>query len=103
MITNKDGLDDWYFSQLHIDKYKQLVSVLKIFFTISCGDASVERDFSLNKTILKDNIEQMSVVFQSSIKSHLIMRDVKPYTVQISNQLILDIKLSRMKYESYLE
>ena len=31
------------------------------------------------------------------------MKNVKPYTTEISNQLILDIKSSRMKYESYLE
>ena len=102
-IKNKDRLDNLYFNQLHIDKYKELASVLKILFTISHGQASVERGFSLNKAILKDNIEQMSVISQRLIKDHLIMRNVKPHTIEISNQLILDVKSSRMKYKSYLE
>ena len=58
-IKNKDCLDDLYFNQLHIDKYKDLLSVLKILFTISQGQASVE---SLNEAIVKDNIEQMYVI-----------------------------------------
>ena len=84
-----------YFNQLHIDKYKELASVLKILFIISHGQASVERDFSLNKAILKDSIEQMSVISQRLIKDHLFMRNVKPQ--------VLDVKSSRMKYKSYLE
>ena len=40
-IKNKDRLDNLYFNQLHIDKYKELASVLKILFTISHGQASV--------------------------------------------------------------
>ena len=102
-IKNKDRLDDLYFSQLHIDNYEELASILKIFLTISHRQASVERGFSLNKAILKDNIEQTFVIFSRLIKNRLIMRNVKPHTIEISNQLILDVKLSRMKYESYLE
>ena len=45
----------------------------------------------------------MSVISQRLIKDHLIMRNVKPHTIEISNQLILDVKSSRMKYKSYLE
>ena len=104
MIKNKDDLDHLYFNQLRIGKYKQLVKVLKkILFTISHGQALVERGFSLNKTMLKDNIEQTSVICRSLTKYYLVMKNVKPYTTKISNQLILDIKSSRMKYESYLE
>ena len=65
VIKNKDCLDDLHFNQLHIDKYKDLLSVLKILFTISQGQASVE---SSNKTILKDNIEQMYVISRRLIK-----------------------------------
>ena len=93
-----------YFNQLRIGKYKELVKVLKkILFTISYGQALVERGFGLNKTMLKDNIEQTSVICRSLIKYYLVMKNAKPYTTEISNQLILDIKSSRMKYESYLE
>ena len=100
---NKDRLDDFYFHQLHRDKYKELASVLKILFTISLGQASVERGFNLNKAILKDNIEQTSVISRRLIKDHLIMRNVKPHTIEIFSKLILDVNSSRMKYESYLE
>ena len=61
MIKNKDDLDHLYFNQLRIGKYKELAKVLKkILFTISHGQALVGRGFSLNKTMLKDNIEQTS-------------------------------------------
>ena len=61
-IKNKDHFDHLYFNKLHIDKYKELASVLKILFTISHSKTSVERGLSLHKAILKDNIDQMSVI-----------------------------------------
>ena len=45
----------------------------------------------------------MSVVSRRLMKDHLIMNNVNPDTIEISNQLILDVKLSRLKYESHLE
>ena len=83
-IKNKDCLDDLYFNQLHIDKYKELASVLNILFAISHSQASVERSLNLNKAILKDNIEQASVRSWRLIKDHFNMRNVKPHTIRNS-------------------
>lgn len=45
----------------------------------------------------------MYVVSRRLIKDHLIMSNVNRDTIEISNQMILDVKLSRLKYESHLK
>ena len=89
LFTKSEGrLDDLYFNQLHVSKYKEFASVLKILFALSQGQSSVEIGFSLNKTILGDNLEQKSIMSQRLIKDHMIMENVKPHTIEISIQLI---------------
>ena len=49
----EERLDDFFFLTIYIDmKYSELADVVKIILTLSHGQASVERDFSLNKSIV---------------------------------------------------
>ena len=62
-IKSKDCLDDFYFNWLQVDKYKEPGSVVKIFFTISHKQSSVERSFSLIKQFWK-------TIFHKSLSNH---------------------------------
>ena len=61
-LKNKDRLDDFCFNQRHIDQFKELGSILKILVSIFHNYSSGERSFILNNAILKDNIEQKSII-----------------------------------------
>ena len=59
---SNDRLDDFYFKKMKISKFKELALVCKIVFTLSHGQSSVERGFSLNKSVVADNISNQSIV-----------------------------------------
>ena len=52
-----------------MSKHPELASLLIVLFTLSHGQADVERGFSLNSGSLKDNIKDESVVSKQIVKS----------------------------------
>ena len=48
----KTKLDVFYFETIGLDKYKELKYVMKVILILSHGQASVERGFSINKSVL---------------------------------------------------
>ena len=52
----RDRLEHFYFSTIQILKYQEFSFVLKLLLTLSRGQVSVERGFSLNNNILKTNM-----------------------------------------------
>ena len=94
---------DFYFKKMNVDKYKELAFVCKVIFTLSHGQSSVERGFSVSKTVHADSIVNRSIVSRRIIKEHIIANEWKPHTIDISNRLILDVKASLLKYQADLE
>ena len=75
--SKESRLDDFYFKTVGIGKYKELSFVLKLLLTISHGQASVERGFSYNNTVLKTNMSPETVIAKRIIKYHMLSRDLK--------------------------
>ena len=75
---SNDRLDVFYFKKMKISKFKELALVYKIVFTLSHGQLSVERGFSLNKSVLADNISNQSIACRRIIKDHMLSNEVKP-------------------------
>ena len=69
-LSEKIRLDDFYFRKLNVSKHPELASLLIVLFTLSHGQADVERGFSLNSGSLKDNIKDESVVSKRIVKDH---------------------------------
>ena len=57
----KDRLDEFFFP-VSFSIPEELKSVLILILVLSHGQASVERSFSVNNTILKVNMEKTSIV-----------------------------------------
>ena len=93
---------EFFFEDVNIQKHKQLSHVLKIVLTLSHGQASVERGFIQNKTILLNNMTTQSIVVCRFIKDHLIANNLQPHTVNLSNKLIVSVKSARQKYHQHL-
>lgn len=97
-------LDDFYFKDLKVNKkYPSFSTLLKLIFTLSHGQASVERGFNDNNVVLKDNISSNSVIARRFLKNYMRVNDVQPSKIQISRELLKSVKCSRQRYETHLE
>ena len=80
----KERLDVLYFKHLDVNtKFPNLASVLKIVFVLTHGQASVERGFSINESILEDNITEAYIVSHRLVKDYLTSNHLEPKDVKI--------------------
>ena len=73
-------------SGLRNTKSSQLL--VKIVLTLSHGQASVERSFTFNKSVLNYNITEDSIVAKKAIRDHMLSNGLEPQSIVISNQLV---------------
>ena len=66
------------FRFIGIEKYKELSFLVKIFLTLSHGQASVELSSSLNKPVLKHNFSEDSIVAKEAVRDHMLPNGVEP-------------------------
>ena len=96
----KTRLDHFYFhSGFRMEKYPHLSYILQIVFTMSHGQADVERGFSQRNLLLKQNQSDETMNYQRIIKDHMCANSLKAQSIEISNQMILSVKSARLAYE----
>ena len=88
-------------SECNINRYKELKAAVKILLTLSHGQASVERGFSENNTVLAQNMKVESIVARRLIKHHLVSSCLKPQAIDITNEMMLYVKISHQRYKYY--
>ena len=100
-----DRFDVFYFQNLcfNIKKAKELHFVLKLIFTVSHGNASVERGFSVNNLILENNMKVETIIAHRFVKDFFIANELWPHIFEINNDLILSVKKARGRYQQELE
>ena len=97
-------LDDFFFQKLGIkNSYPLLAVILKIIFCMSHGQASVERGLSDNNVVLKYNLWENTIIARRFIKNYLCVNGIKPYTIQVKNELLKSVKCARQRYDIHLE
>ena len=95
---DKTSLDVFFFSYTDIVKYKEFFSLVKMILTLSHGQVAVEHEFSINNSLSKVNISEQSLVCKKIVRDHLILNQLKPHTVPITNQFMHSVALARQKY-----
>ena len=60
-LCDETTLDDFFFKLVGVEKYKDLSFLLKIVFTLSHSQATVEQSFSLGNALLNYNMSEDSV------------------------------------------
>ena len=85
-------LDDFYFKDINITNYPDLASVVKLVLTLSRGQASVERGFSVSKAIITDNILTDCIVGKCLVRVYMLTKYLKPHNVQIISNLNVAFK-----------
>ena len=64
-------LDEFYFSKVGVEKFPDLCLVIKLVLTLSHGQASVERGFSINQNLVVENLKESSLIVQRIIYDHM--------------------------------
>ena len=92
----------FFFNNVEIKLPKELASSLKIVLVLSHGQASVERIFSVNNTIMKDNLKSESVTARKVIIDHMRSKELKAHSLPITKNLVHSVKQSRRRYQEFL-
>ena len=100
-IEESDRLDDFYFKKCNINRYKELAAVVKILLTLSHRQVSVEWGFSENDTVLVQNMKVESIVACRLIKDYLVSNSLQPQTIDITNEIMLSVKMSHQRYKDH--
>lgn len=99
---SKDRIDSFYYDIIGAKKqYSHLWKVIKIVLTLSHGQASVERGFSLNKEIVVENLKEESLVALRLVCDEL--KSVDLHEVPITKELLSYARSARMRYQNYLD
>ena len=97
-------LDDFFFQDLKVeDSYPDLALIMKVVFTLSHGQASVERGFNDNNAVLKQNQKDNTVVSRRFIKNYMSANNFLPHTAHITQGLVKSFKSAWRHYKQYLE
>ena len=98
-----DQLDNFFFQKVSIQNYKTLSFAVRLVLTLSHGQASVERQFSVNNQVLDNNLQVMSIVVWKHLVNHMKVNQLTPHSIDISKYLLLFVKRASTIYRIYLE
>ena len=99
--STKD-LDEFYFNDIDLQSFKELSFLVKIILTLCNVQASAERSFSVNNTVINVNMSKDSIVAKKIIKDHMISNKLTPESVQITNKLLHSVGTARQIYGDQL-
>ena len=71
--------------------------------TLSHGQASVERSFSVNENLMVENLKVSSLIAQRIIYDHMKSEELNPETTDITKHLVVGVMSAKRKYTAHLE
>ena len=101
--SGKERLDDFFFQLVSFTISAELKSILKSVLVLSHGQASIERGFNVNKTILTVNMNEKSVVARKIIIDQMRKNNLDPASITITKKLIMSVKAARQRYQDAIE
>ena len=75
---------------------------MKIILTLSQGQASAERSFSVKDTVINVNMSEDSLVAKKIIKYCMISNELTPESIQITNKLLCSVDTVWQKFGDQL-
>ena len=73
----------------------EFFNILESVFVLSHGQVDIERGFSLNKNLLKQNMEALTIISRRRIIS--LTHEIKLNTHTIPSNVLESVQLSRQK------
>ena len=100
----KQRTDDFCFHSLtNISEHNELCDILKLIFTISHEQADVERGVSLNKNLLNENMDALTITSRRKVKDHIILNKIVLHEFKVPSTLQQYAQSVQQKYEVNLE
>ena len=97
-----DRIDSFFAEFMHGNsKFKCCWEIFKLIFILSHRQASVEGGFSINKKLLTENLEEVSIISQRVMYNHIC--DLSVTDVPFPNDLLKSCKLYYSRYINALE
>jgi len=97
-----DRLVELFNTHMNTEPYQRLFKVVPLLLVLSCGQASVERGFSVNKEHEVENLSNQSCVAQCLVCDHVKAVD-GVLNVPITQALLTSCASARKRYERYLD
>ena len=82
---------------------EKVAEVLKIVLSLSHGQASVGRDFSVSKSLLVENLSAKSLISQHLVYDHMNFHNLTPENFIINPALRKRVRNASSEYEKYVE
>ena len=95
--------DHFYPKIIMVVRYEVLSFILKIIFTLSHGQASVEHEFTLNDSVNQTNIALETIISKRLIKDYILVNKITVDKVDIARDMIKVYTKSHMLYVQHLE
>jgi hypothetical protein len=99
----EERLDSFLSELLHTHvEYEELWEIVKILLTLSHGQASVERGFSVNKEVLAPNIQETSLTAIRLIHSSMSSEKLQVSDMVITEELLTSCSHASNRYRMHL-
>ncbi|KAJ8043443.1 hypothetical protein HOLleu_10524 [Holothuria leucospilota] len=102
-IDSKERLDTFFGKYLKNTKFAKLWDVFKLLLTLSHGQASVERDYLVNKDMLVENMQEKTLVALRTVYDSIAATGQDFTEVPFTPRMKRNIKAARMRYKKYLD
>ncbi|KAJ8048636.1 hypothetical protein HOLleu_01027 [Holothuria leucospilota] len=102
-IDSKERLDTFFGKYLKNTKFAKLWDVFKLLLTLSHGQASVERGYSVNKDMLVENMQEKTLVALRTVYDSIATTGQDFTEVPFTPRMKRNIKAARMRYNQYLD
>ena len=97
--TDDNKLDEFFIGYVEDHaRYNKFAEIMKIVFTLSHGQASVERGFSVSKNLLVENLQESSLIAQLRVVDYMDANCYEPYHFPMKKDLIQSVRNSYKKY-----
>jgi hypothetical protein len=88
--VDETRLDDFFMQYFEETvRFPNFVEIVKFVMILSHGQSAVERGFSINKSLLVENLQERSLIAQRIVLDHMNAHQYKPFNVPISKELLL--------------
>ena len=78
----------------NLSDYSEFRNILELVFVLSHGQADIERGFTLNKNLLKQIMEALTITPRRKIKDYLLRNEINLNTYTVPSKLLVPIQLS---------
>ena len=102
----KQGLDLYFTDYIEKSASKEYITiwkVIKMMLILSHGQAQVERGFSVNKDLSKDNMSPDTIIAFRQVYDSIQQYQCPSYEIPVNSEMLKSCKHSRSRYEIHLE